>query len=681
MQKPARSKGADSRVRESLLRAGFRKSGPRPAASRHVYYLARIVMEVIVGTAGHIDHGKTALVKALTGIDADRLPEEKRRGITVDLGFAEMSIGDTHFGFVDVPGHERFVKNMLAGASGIDLVMLVIASDEGVMPQTREHFDICRLLGVKAGIVVLTKTDLADAETLELAKLDAAELVANSFLENAPVVAISSRTGGGVDELKETLLLVAGNLPKRNGQFVTRLPIDRSFSVKGFGAVVTGTLASGTITEGDEIELLPSKTKVRVRGIQTHGNIVKTATAPQRVAVNLGGIDHSKVTRGMMLAEQGVLRPTQVFDAEIEVLASATKPLRSRQRVRVHIGTIEALARVQVLNEASEIVPGEKGFAQMRLETSVAVIPGERFIVRRYSPQITIGGGCVTDNSAGKHRRRDFDAACEFLGNFITAEETDVQMKILIHAAGAAGLNLSDIRARTGFRKEIVTSNLQTLLSSGGIVDAGGRYVERVAFETLQGSVEKSVEQFHKNEPLARGMSREALREQLFSYLPNEIFQAAITGLESSGRIVLDRESVRLSAYETTLSPAEAGLKDKIFAAYRIAGLEVAKLDDVLSESIDGTAFTQQDARKFFQLFRDSGEIVKVSEEFYFLKSEIDALVERLKIFAVATSDRVIDMAQFKDLAGVSRKYAIPLIEYFDRECVTVRRGDKRIIL
>ncbi|HQZ95222.1 MAG TPA: selenocysteine-specific translation elongation factor [Pyrinomonadaceae bacterium] len=638
-------------------------------------------MEIIVGTAGHIDHGKTALIKALSGVDADRLPEEKRRGITVDLGFAEMSIGDVHFGFVDVPGHERFVKNMLAGASGIDIVMLVIAADEGVMPQTREHFDICRLLGVKAGIVVLTKLDLVDAETLEFAKLDAAELVEGSFLEHAPVIAVSSRSGSGIAELKETLLVVSRDLPARNDHLITRLPIDRSFSVKGFGAVVTGTLASGTIREGEDIELLPTKAKVRVRGVQTHGKAVRSASAGQRVAVNLGGIDHSKIERGMLLAEPGVMRPTQIFDAEIEVLADAAKPVRSRQRVRVHIGTVEALARIQVLNEAGEIAEGQKDLVQIRLETSVVAVPCERFIIRRYSPQLTIAGGIVIDNSAVKHRRKDLSKVREYLNSLSNTENSSEKTHLLITAAGPSGLSFADLRSRTGLQQNLVENATETLISADEVVNAEGRFVEKAAFETLIASVENAVGEFHKSDPLAKGISREALREKLFAYLPNEILHAVITELESAGTIALDRESIRLSSYQTTLSPAEAALKTKIFEAYRTAGLEVPKVEDVLNGAVAGTSFTRNDARKFFQLFLDSGEIVKVSEEFYFLKSEIAKLVEKLKQFAAASGDRSIDMAQFKDLAAVSRKYAIPLIEYFDRERVTVRRGDIRIIL
>ena len=638
-------------------------------------------MDLIVGTAGHIDHGKTALIRALTGVDADRLPEEKQRGITIDLGFAEMSISETHFGFVDVPGHERFVKNMLAGASGIDIVMLVIAADEGVMPQTREHFDICRLLGVKAGIVVLTKSDLVDAETLELAKLDAAELVQNSFLENVPVATVSSRSGEGIEKLKETLTNLSQTLPRRTDELVARLPIDRSFSVKGFGAVVTGTLSSGIIREGEDIELLPSKTKVRVRGVQTHGRSTKTAVAGQRVAVNLGGIDHSKVARGMLLAEPGVLQPTQIFDAEVEVVAAAAKPLRSRQRVRVHVGTVEALARVQVLNENGEIAPGDKDFVQLRLETAVTVVPDERFIVRRYSPQITIAGGGVIENSTAKHRKKDLGTIREHLRRLSDAADLGEKILLRIGAAGLSGLSVNEIRSRTGVKHDLIEAELKLLIENDTIVDARRRYISFDVFASLVRATENAVANFHNADPLAKGISREALREKQFAYLPDEVFHSVIARLENDGALVLDRDAIRLSSYKTTLSQAEIALKDGIFNRYNTAGLEVAKLEDVLNDSISGTSFGRNDARKFFQLFLDSGEIVKVSEEFYFLKNEIDGLAEKMKQFASRSSDRSIDMAQFKELAGVSRKYAVPLAEYFDRERVTVRRGDKRIIL
>lgn len=639
-------------------------------------------MNVIVGTAGHIDHGKTSLIKALTGIDADRLPEEKLRGITVDLGFAEMKVEDVHFGFVDVPGHERFVKNMLAGASGIDLVMLIIAADEGVMPQTREHFDICRLLGIRAGVVVLTKTDMVDAETLELAKLDALDLVAGSFLGNAPIVGISSRTLAGVDELKEVLCRVGSQIPERSDKLITRLPIDRSFSVKGFGAVVTGTLASGRISEGTELELLPAGVRVRVRGIQTHGKSVKSVDAGQRAAVNLGGIDHSKIARGMIVSEPAVLRPAQIFDTRVEVLPGASKPLRTRRRVRVHIGTAEVLARIQVLNDLGEIAPGESDFVQIRFETPVSGVPGERFIVRSYSPQATIAGGLVIENFAAKHRKKDLSTVRHHLEQLQMAGEDAVSaVTVYLDAAGASGLSYSDLWSRTAVRTEILKSAIDASIAAKQIINAGGRFVTARRFKPLVEAAETEIGEFHQREPLAKGISREALREMVFAHIEPAIFHSVISHLESGGMIVLDKESIKLASHRTTLSPAAAALSEKIIGKYRTANLEVPKLDEVLAESVSGTDFSQHEARKFFQLFLDSGEIVKVTDEFYFAKSALDTLTAVIRQFAAGTPDRLIDVAKFKDLAGISRKYAIPLLEYFDRERFTRRAGDKRLIL
>ncbi|PYS67560.1 MAG: selenocysteine-specific translation elongation factor, partial [Acidobacteria bacterium] len=371
------------------------------------YFLS--MPSIIVGTAGHIDHGKSALVRVLTGTDPDRLPEEKKRGITIDLGFADLELGDLRIGFVDVPGHERFVKNMLAGAHGIDVLALVIASDEGVMPQTREHFDICKLLGVKQGIIVLTKQDLVDAEMLSLVEEEARELVKGSFLETAPIVALSSRTGAGLEGLKGNLKQVAAKVPARSSDYVTRLPIDRAFSMKGFGAVATGTLISGEITEASELELLPTGINVRVRGIQVHGKSVQSAVAGQRTAVNLAGVDVAQLERGMVLAEPRTLKTTQIIDAKIDALPLASRGVRSRARVRLHLGAAEVLGRVRVIGDRGEIAPGESGLVQLRVELPVVATHGDRFIIRSYSPAETIAGGVVLDPFATKHRAREFD--------------------------------------------------------------------------------------------------------------------------------------------------------------------------------------------------------------------------------------------------------------------------------
>ncbi len=639
-------------------------------------------MDIIVGTAGHIDHGKTALVKALTGVDADRFPEEKLRGITIDIGFAELRLDDLQIGFVDVPGHEKFVKNMLAGASGIDLVLLIIASDEGVMPQTREHFEICRLLEIKTGLIVLTKKDLVDEELLELVKLDAQELVENSFLENAPMIELSAKTGEGIEEFKKILRETASKIPNRKNETVARLPIDRSFSVKGFGAVATGTLISGKIKESDELEILPIGKKVRVRGLQTHGKTVKAAHAGQRTAVNLGGIDHAEIVRGMVLAMANILRPTQIFDAEIEVLKDAKRSLKSRQRVRVHIGTIEALARVQVLNNEGEITKGEKDFVQLRLEIPIVTIPNERFILRSYSPQITIAGGKILDALAIKHRRKDIENIRKYLGSLIEAENDKAkQLKLFLETANEHGLTFSDLQARTGWRDEILKKAIAENTTQKAIIEAESFYVARTPFDDLAAKTLAEIANHHQREPLAKGILRETLREKIFTRIAPEIFKTTLSALEKDGKIAAEKDIVRLVSHSLELSAEEKLLRERFQKIYKTAKLEVPKLDEVCLEVIKNTKLTKEHARKIFQLLVNSGEIVKVTEEFYFGREAIDDLVKNVKNFADQTSDRLIDVPKFKDIADISRKYAIPLLEYFDRERITRRAGDKRLIL
>lgn len=637
-------------------------------------------MDVIVGTAGHIDHGKTALVKALTGTDTDRLPEEKRRGITVDLGFAACDVGGMHFGFVDVPGHERFVKNMLAGASGIDIVLLVIAADEGVMPQTREHFDICRLLGVRTGLIALTKCDLVDADTLELARLDAAELVANSFLMEAPAIAVSSATGEGVSDLKEALARQAANLPDRDDRLISYFPIDRSFSMKGFGTVVTGTLVSGRIKEGDELELLPDGRPVRVRGLQTHGKAVVSAVAGTRVAVNLSGIDHSEIARGMVLAEPGVLKPTQIIDAEIEALPEIAKSLSTRQRVRVNMGTAEELARIQVLNQPGEIAAEEKDFAQLRFERPVVAVPGERFIIRSYSPQRTIAGGSVIDLVAAKHRKRDIAATRDHLSEMTSAADDLARVRLLVDHAGIDGLSFEELQSRTALKVEVLRSAIEANIADRSIVAAGQQFVAAQSFFNLVKTAETAIGEFHKAEPLAKGISRESLRDSLARALPQEVFAAAIAALVSSGAILVEKDTIRLKLHQSELDPEEAAVSEKILDIFTSARFEPPRLDEALDRAAEGTRFSRVQARKLFQQHLDAREIVKVTDEFYFDAKAIKTLAKMLQDFAATSSDRLIDVAKFKELAGVSRKYAIPLLEYFDRERVTTRAGDKRMI-
>jgi selenocysteine-specific elongation factor len=634
-------------------------------------------MDVIVGTAGHIDHGKTALVKALTGTDTDRLPEEKKRGITIDLGFAELEHNGVHFGFVDVPGHERFVKNMLAGASGIDLVMLVIAADEGVMPQTREHFQICRLLGVQAGIVVLTKSDLVDAEMIALVKEEYAELVAGSFLESADVVSVSARTGEGLDNLRDLLAAAAGTVKEREHGLIARLPVDRVFTKKGFGTVITGTLASGSLDDGAELDLIPKDRTVRVRGIQTHGRTVEKATAGNRTAVNLAGIDHDEVARGMLLAEKGVLLPTQAFDAVVEVLRSAERPLRSRQRVRVHVGSAEVLARVSILNQLGEIAPGRSGFAQFRLESPVAVIFGERFVVRSYSPQTTIAGGKVLDVLPEKHRRKDLAGVEQFLDQLSRSEgNKSLLLFSLVKSKESKGIERAEIRGRTGWTEEILHSTVDA--SGQKIMAADNSLVARDDLNVLKSMIAERIEAFHKREPLAAGIRLETLRKSLSISAAPPVMDLAITELMSEDRIEIDGDVVRLANRTQKLSPEESKARARLLSVYRSAKLEPQKLDDILAGE---SSLHQAKARQVFQMLIDSGDVVKVTDEYYFSGEALKELSTKLLAFGKNSSEHTIDVAQFKELAGVSRKYAIPLLEYFDREKITVRSGDKRLIL
>jgi selenocysteine-specific elongation factor len=646
---------------------------------------------IIVGTAGHIDHGKTTLVRALTGVDADRLPEEKRRGITIDLGFAELDLGDVRVGFVDVPGHERFVKNMLAGAHGLDAVALVIAADEGVMPQTREHFDISKLLGVRHGLIVITKIDTVDDELLELVRLEAAELVAGSFLEDAAVVAVSAKTGAGLDELKGELRIIAAQVSARSTHSVARLPVDRAFTMRGFGAVVTGTLVAGEIVEGQELDLLPAGFRVRVRGLQVHGRATTSAVAGQRTAINLGGVDAGAIERGMMLAPAGRLRPTQIIDTELEVLPTAPRALRSRARVRVHLGAAEVLARVQILEESGEIAAGAHGFAQLRLEFPIVALPDERFIIRSYSPQRTIAGGRILDAFAAKHRgrARQHDARTRLMA--LTKADATGRLSLYIEAAGEGGLRRADLAARTGWRDETLDAALKeataAIAERGALVEAEGVYVGQKIFENFLQAARGEVEAHHRREPLQRGLARETLRERVFAHVAPEVFRAVLAQAEGRGILVSERDIVRAGGHSLALSDADAELHAQLEKIYLDAALEAPTLDDALARAAAAAApvirqTTREHARRLLQLLIDSGALVRVAGDLLFHRDALAHLVELLRDYAAQHEpERLIDVAAFKELANVSRKYAIPLLEYLDRARITRRAGDRRLIL
>jgi len=641
---------------------------------------ASATRSIIIGTAGHIDHGKSTLVQALTGKDPDRLPEEKRRGITIDLGFADLYLGNVRVGFVDVPGHERFVKNMLAGVHGIDAVALVIAADEGVMPQTREHFDICRLLGVNKGLVVITKTDMVEEEMISLVRDEAEELVAGSFLEGAPVVAVSARTGKGLDELRTTLRQIALEVPPRSADFVTRLPVDRAFTMKGFGAVVTGTLVSGEMCEGAELELMPAGLRVRARGVQVHGASVPCARPGQRTAVNLAGVETSAIQRGMMLGDVGRLTTTQIIDVELGVLRSAPRAIRTRARVRVHLGSAEALARVRVLNASGEIAPGESGFAQLRLESPLVALHDERFIIRSYSPAQTIAGGLVLDPAATKHRGRELTQTSDRLRVLMTPQRP-AKLAAFVQAAQDSGLKLAQLGARTGWTTEVLTQAARKAEAEGLILDIDGVFIGPKNVEKLARAAVDEVRLHHQRQPLTRGFARETLRERHFSHAPTEIFRGVLARLEKEGVLVSEKDLVRAAEHSLDLSGADGELSDRIAGFYKNAGLAMPSVEQAMEGSGVGAA-QRAHGRKVLQRLIDNGTLLRVQGETFIHVGALEELKRLLNEYGSQHEpERLIDVAAFKDLAGVSRKYAIPLLEYLDRERITRRAGDKRVIV
>ncbi len=638
-------------------------------------------MEIVVGTAGHIDHGKTALVRALTGVDTDRLPEERKRGITIDLGFADLTVGDTCFGFVDVPGHERFVKNMLAGATGIDLVLLVVAADEGVMPQTLEHFDICRLLGVTSGLVAITKTDIVDQETFEIVRLQVMDLVNGTFLDGAPMIGVSVKDGSGLGLIKEALGLSAASIRRPEDISIARLPLDRSFTVKGFGTVVTGTLSAGKITTGDELEILPDGRRVRIRGLQMHGKQTVSAVRGSRVAVNLANVSLDGLERGMTLCEPGSLKPSQIIDTRIEVLSNAAA-LRTHQRVRVNIGTAEILARLSVINEAGRIEPGTTDFAQIRLETPAVSLPGERFIIRSYSPSATIAGGIVIVNSASKFRKRESPATRQHLEQLSQLLEMPDRYAVsLVEFAGERGLNFADLQARTGIHGQKLTEILHAAVAAGSIIDCGEHYVGAGIFAGLKSQTVKTIEAFHEREPLAKGMSLDVLRDRAFPRVRPPVSRFVIERLVEDGAAVVAGDMLRLTSHKNEMSSQEAAVADELLSIYRTAGSAVPRTDDALRQASTAAGIDGRQTLKVFRLLVDNGDLVRVSDEFAFSSDTIESITRSLRKRGESSGDPMIDVAGFKGIAGVSRKYAIPLLEYFDRVGVTRRAGDKRVII
>jgi selenocysteine-specific elongation factor len=640
---------------------------------------------VIVGTAGHIDHGKTALVKALTGIDADRLEEEKRRGITIDIGFAHLELPAPNgeklrLGFVDVPGHERFVRNMLAGVGGIDLVLLVIAADEGIKPQTREHFDICRLLSVRRGITVLTKADAVDAETLDVVRLEVEEFLRGSFLDptHAPVVAVSSLTGAGFDDLKRELGRVASEVAARDANALARLPIDRVFTMKGFGTVVTGTLVAGTIRKEDELEVFPAGKRVRVRGLQVHGERADQAVAGQRTALNLAGVTVEELARGMVLAPTETFRATNRVDTRL-LLLPAAKPLKDRARVHIHAYTMETIAEVRLFG-SRELRPGDEQWVQLRLDNPALLLPDDRFIVRQFSPVVTIGGGAVLDASPLRRKLAQPDVARFF--SIMTTGTLEERLAARVERRGRVGLPIQDIPAELNITREAATrlAAQSRASSQGGEVLMQCDQVLVSARELMYATnmVRNEVERFQAANPLVPGINREDLRSR--TKIGPEIFLQIMREMTAARKLELSGDLVHLPGRGVVLKDEEADSKKIIEQAFSSAGLQVPALQHVLA----GLKVDKSRAQKIVTLLLRDKVLVKISEDLVFHQSALTNLRSQMAVYKAkspAGAPAKIDVAKFKEMTGVSRKYAIPLLEYLDRERVTRRVGDERIIL
>jgi selenocysteine-specific elongation factor len=633
---------------------------------------------IVVGTAGHIDHGKSTLVLALTGIDPDRLKEEKERGITIELGFAFATIDDTTVAFVDVPGHERFVKTMLAGVGGIDCVMLIVAADESVMPQTREHFDICRLLQVRRGVVVLTKADLVDAETVELVRLEVRDLVKGSFLESAPIISVSARTGTGLDDLRRVLVEIAADVTARPIQAAARLPIDRAFSMQGFGTVVTGTLVTGRVRVEDEFALVPGERRVRVRGLQVHGKKRDEAVAGERTAVNLGGIDAGDIARGQTLITPGTLTLTRRVDASLDLLDSAKK-LKHGARVHFHYGTTEVLGRVSVAGTgATEITPGSRAAIRVRLETPVAITRGDRFVLRAYSPAVTIGGGQVLDPDPPRVGVRTSAAAARFDALAVTGAGTDDLAIIrMIEDAGGSGLPLEKLVPRAGIAPAEVTAVAMRLQNNGRVQLANDRLVSATLLQERTTRLLALVADFHKAQPLADGIPREEARERVFARAHPHVFERVLQDLASANRLIV-RDRLAAPGHRLELSPEEMRTRSALETAYKASGLKPPDAGSLAAEKRLAPALVDKMTSLLLRqkVLARVDTLVFHAEALQHLKADIQALK------ASAPGGRAtVDVTMFKDRYGVTRKFAIPLLEWLDRERVTKRVGDTRVVL
>ncbi len=629
--------------------------------------------KIILGTAGHIDHGKTSLIKAVTGINTDRLKEEQERGITIELGFASIDLpSGQHVGIVDVPGHEKFVKNMVAGATGIDVVVMVIAADEGVMPQTREHLEICSLLGVKYGFVALTKIDMVDEEWLDLVTEDVIEYVRGTFLEDAPVVPVSSATGQGISEFVKTLDEYCAKVPGRSSAGLFRLPVDRVFTMKGFGTVITGTLISGSVSVGETISVYPTGIASKVRGIQMHNQSVNTAEAGMRTAINFQGLEKTVIDRGDVLSTPGALIPSYMVDVSIQYLKSNKKAVKNRARVRFHAGTSE-IPGLLILLDRDKLEPGDSTVAQIRLDAPVCLVKEDRYVLRSYSPVRTIGGGEILNPAPAKHKRNRPEVV-ENLENLREAAPEE-SVVLCVRDAGFPGVSFAALKVVTNTSEKQLDNTLQQLLTRREImvVDKETRTcIHRDSVDALKKQSVEILEKYHEANPLKTGMPGEELKSRLPDIVGAKLYTLLFNLLIKEGTIVREEESVRLASHRVSLREDQSAVKDKLLDIYGKSGLTPPNFKDLPEQTNVGPSVVKD---VLMHLVKD-GKILKVNEDLYFDAQTMEDLKKRLVEYLRANEE--ISTPEFKNMTGASRKYVIPLIEYFDSKNVTIRIGDIR---
>jgi selenocysteine-specific elongation factor len=631
--------------------------------------------QLILGTAGHIDHGKTQLIRALTGIDTDRLPQEKERGITIDIGFAFLDVGDYRLGIVDVPGHERFIRNMLAGAAGIDLALLVVAADDSVMPQTREHLAILQLLQVRHGLVAITKADLAEPDWLDLVEEDIRSLVAGTFLENAPIVRTSAVKSTGLDRLVDALMEVCARVEAEEDGALFRLAVDRSFTLRGLGTIVTGTVWSGRASVGDEVQWLPSQKILRIRGLQTHGKDAETTTRGQRAAINLQGVHHTEIHRGHELATPGLLRPSRRITVRLSVLADSPCAVRHRSRVRLHLGTQEVIGGVRLL-QATTIEPGMEAYAQLISTDLIVGMAQQPFVIRRESPLETIGGGIVIQPVSRPLSRRD-PHTIERLDELRDADDA-IRAQAAIFFMGGESWDELDLCREASLARERAGAVIEKLIADGTVreLTAGSRRTVRLHHDFLTGlrkRITRVMKRLHDAAPLETTIPRQRLAARL-GYLSADVIQAVVDRMLDESTLVGDENAIALAAFKPRLTAAQKRIASQVLKTFEAAGFQPPEVGKLAKSA----GIREDEARAVIELCADQGELIHLSGGLYIHRAAEERL--RSRILESLRESEGMTVSQIKDVLQITRRHAVPICEYLDRIGLTKRKGDYRFL-